>query len=258
MMTHNMDEIKKQNNKARPKYLLFMLVCMIAGGFIGFFAAFAADHWTSDGLQQMLVRGLQAILLYGIPTAALLTMIPSAVLLHQARQKLSAWDGDSEEEAETIEWKLTCAITLIGIQMPVDFFFFTTGLVYGRHHGTDALIVALETLVVTAISIWMQQKTVDMTRTLNPEKQGSVYDLNFQKKWVNSFDENERRQMGEAAVKSFRATNSVCVLLWLLLTVGHLFLHTGLLPVTVVLVILTVSQGSYLWTCLKISRPAKR
>lgn len=257
-MTHNQNEIQKDNKKARSKYLLLILVLLVVGGFSGFFCAMAADHWNAASVQQMLVHGLQSILVYGIPVAALLTLLPAAVLLRQAKQKLSAWDGEEETVPEIVEWKLTCVMTILSVLMPVEFFFLAAGLVYGGHHGLDSIIVSLEMLVALFLLIWLQQKVVDLTRTLNPEKKGSVYDFDFQKKWVSSFDENERRQMGEASAKAFQVTNMACVILWMLLIFSHLFFQTGLIPIAVVLLIWSILQGSYLWNCLKMSRPAKK
>lgn len=46
-----------------------------------------------------------------------------------------------------------------------------------------------------------------------PEKKTSVYDLKFQKKWMDSCDEAEKILIGKCAYKAFGKTNLTCVIL---------------------------------------------
>lgn len=47
-------------------------------------------------------------------------------------------------------------------------------------------------LIILAEGIIIQQKAVDINKIMYPEKTASVYDLKFQKKWVDSCDEAEK------------------------------------------------------------------
>lgn len=47
-------------------------------------------------------------------------------------------------------------------------------------------------LIIVAEGIIIQQKAVDITKIMYPEKTASGYDLKFQKKWVDSCDEAEK------------------------------------------------------------------
>ena len=49
--------------------------------------------------------------------------------------------------------------------------------------------------ILTGSTIF-QQKLVDTTKRLNPEKHGSVYDTKFHEKWLASCDEAERAVIG--------------------------------------------------------------
>ena len=55
--------------------------------------------------------------------------------------------------------------------------------------------------LVSVVMIWWctSRRWWTLTRRINPEKQGSVYDTKFFEKWVDSCDESEQRQMGQAA-----------------------------------------------------------
>lgn len=55
-------------------------------------------------------------------------------------------------------------------------------------------LLALVMLIVTIFASVIQQKNaVDFLKIVNPEKSGSVYDMNFQKKWIESCDEMDSR-----------------------------------------------------------------
>ena len=90
---------------------------------------------------------------------------------------------------------------------------------------------------------------------MNPEKKGSVYDTNFQKKWIESCDENEQRKIGAAAMRSFRMVNNVCVVLWVILVFFSLVYLVGILPMFLGLLIFGVNQVSY---CLEAIRLEKK
>lgn len=68
------------------------------------------------------------------------------------------------------------------------------------YHLEDAVLLDIGVFLLScACVIFAQQKAVDLERRMNPEKHGSVYDAKFQKKWLDSCDESERRQIGEAS-----------------------------------------------------------
>ena len=87
---------------------------------------------------------------------------------------------------------------------------------------------------------------------MNPEKQGSIYDSKFHKKWVDSCDENEQRQMGQAAYKAFRAVNITCVILWGVLILLAFIFDIGILPFFLVTLIFGVGQTVYVLECIRL------
>ena len=115
-----------------------------------------------------------------------------------------------------------------------------------------ATIIGL--LAVTFLVLFTQQRVVDLTRRINPEKQGSVYDLRFQKKWLASCDEAERQRIGQAAYSSFLVTSRTAMVVWIVMVLVNLHLPIGPLPVLAALVPWGVGQISYLVTCLKMER----
>ena len=100
----------------------------------------------------------------------------------------------------------------------------------------------------------LQQKVVDLTKKINPEKRGSVYDMKFQKKWLDSCDESEQRQIGQACYKAYQAVTKVSLWLWVALMVLHFAFDTGLLPAVPVLIIFGVLQITYTLETIRLSR----
>lgn len=101
-------------------------------------------------------------------------------------------------------------------------------------------------------------EAVDLTRRMNPEKKGSVYDTRFRKKWLESCDESERRQIGEASYQAYTVTNRVCLWLWMVLVILSLVFDIGLLPVLTVMIPWGTLQAAYVAACIRMGRSAKR
>ena len=256
-MKHNTAEIRKENKKALPKFLLIMLLCAVLGGILGGGISVLKNNGGIERLPEMLAAILTKSMYFGTPVCGILMLVPAAVILHQVKKMFMGWDGEDEACVERMEYLLNWPMILSGLLMPLVFFFFSAGMVYANG-AMNILLILGEMLAGLVAVMLMQQKTVDMTRMLNPEKKGSIYDTDFQKKWLDSCDENEQRQIREAAYFSFKAVNVTCMALWAMLIMTHTVFHTGILPMALVLVIWGVLQGSYFYACLKVSRKEKK
>lgn len=115
-----------------------------------------------------------------------------------------------------------------------------------------SVIAFLVTLYLSAV---LQQKLVDATKRMNPEKRGSVYGAKFQKKWYESCDEAERAVIGQCALKAYQAVTYTCVVLWAVTSLGGLFFSWGLMPAMTVCIIWGVSQSVYCYWCMKLPKP---
>lgn len=245
--------VKKDNRKALPKYLLILLVSGIGGGVLGF----AAGWLGHDNLSETIVTAVTGGLTTGAPWALLGTSVVSmAVILglyRSAKALFTAWDGEEEETMDRAEEKLNWALMVTSVQMVLDMFFFAAAVI-----GQD--MAALWSILFFVVSIFLlvfvQQKIVDLTRQMNPEKKGSVYDTKFKKKWLASCDEAERNQIGQAAYKAFNTANTACPILWLVLVLmGYAFNFSILLPSFMVCLLWLVLNVSY---CLEAIHLGKR
>ena len=154
---------------------------------------------------------------------------------------------------QKMEDQLSYALLLSSLVVLANLFFLAAGFLYA-----DILTNALCFLVSMGLMMVLQQKVVDQTRRMNPEKKGSVYDVNFQKKWLDSCDELERAQIGQASFRAFKAANGACAALWLVLMLLSLVADIGLLPILVAVLVWGVLQVSYTLECIRLSHRGSR
>ena len=154
---------------------------------------------------------------------------------------------------------LSWALLLDSLTVIVSFFFFNAGtakLPQSSDGNTITLLVIF--LVVIALATLLQQKTVDLTKKMNPEKRGSVYDMKFQERWWESCDEAERRQIGQASYKAYVTVSRFCPYCWGVLLLGNMVFHYGILPSAVVLVIWAVLSVSYTREAIRLGRRGQK
>ena len=245
--------VKRDNRKALPKYLLILFVAAIFGGVMGFAAGWVGHDNLSEVIATAVADGLTA----AAPWALLGTSVVSLALIlwlyRAAKALFTGWDGEDEAVMDRADEKLNWALLLTAAQMVLDMFFFA---VAQSAHNMTALWSVLFFLVSIFLLVFAQQKIVDLTRRMNPEKQGSVYDTKFKKKWFESCDEAEQKQIGQAAYKAFNVVSTACPILWMaLLVLSYAFNFELLMPTFIVCFIWLLMQVSY---CLEAIRLGKR
>lgn len=243
------DRVTQENRKALPKFFITLLLFALLGGVGGFAASIAGfsglADWAAAGIKNL----LHNITPWAIPVCGVILLGIGLGLYRSARGRFNRWDGENEDESEAIESALSYTLLVTTLNMLVSFFFLAASPL-----APSPLLLLIFFLISVSFSYILQQKVVDLTRRMNPEKQGSVYDTKFQKKWTESCDEAELAQMGQAAYRALRVTSSVCLLLWVVLTTLNFSFHIGLLPILTVLIIFGVLQITYCLTCIKLSR----
>ena len=245
--------VKRDNRKALPKYLLILFVSAIFGGVLGFAAGWVGHDNISEVIAAAVADGLTA----AAPWALLGTSVVSLALIlwlyRAAKALFTGWDGEDEAVMDRADEKLNWALLLTAAQMVLDMFFFA---VAQSAHNMTALWSVLFFLVSIFLLVFAQQKIVDLTRRMNPEKQSSVYDTKFKKKRFESCDEAEQKQIGQAAYKAFNVVSTACPILWLaLLVLSYAFNFELLMPTFIVCFIWLLMQVSY---CLEAIRLGKR
>ena len=251
------DEIKQANRKALPKFILILVLACLVGGVFGFCAAFwglEAIAGTFHAAGTVFSRRAAPWLLL---VCAVLNLAVFLFLYLTCKREIAAWDGEDEAVSNRIETRLS-VVLWIGSVIFICAMFLLTAAYSGGGLADSSAMVSLGIagfVAVMAETIIFQQKLVDLCKRLYPEKQGSVYDVRFKKKWLDSCDEAEKILIGKCAYKAYSAVNTVCLVLWLVFTLTALFLNTGFLPVLTVCIIWGVSQSVYCRWSIKLSRP---
>ena len=244
--------VKRDNRKALPKYLLILFVAAIFGGVLGF----AAGWLGHDNLSEVIAAAVSNWLTAAAPWALLTTSVVTQALIlwlyHGAKALYTGWDGEEDDVMDRADEKLNWALLLTAAQLVLDMFFFAAAL---SAHNMTALWSALFFVVSVFVLVFAQQKIVDLTRKMNPEKKGSVYDTKFKKKWFESCDEAEQKQIGQAAYKAFHVVSTACPILWgILLLLSYAFNFSLLMPTFVVCFIWLLMQVSYCLECIRLGR----
>lgn len=247
---------KSENRRALPKFFLTMLGSLLVGGLLGFAVGLSRFFDTGE-LVRRLDGALQAVAPWGIPVTTVMIMGTCFFLYRAAAKKAAAWDGGDEDDAsEAAETLLSWALLLSAVQLLINLFFLTSITAIGMDRLEDANVLGMigVFLLSCGLVIFAQQKVVDLERRMNPEKHGSVYDMKFQKKWLASCDESERRQIGEASRRAYMVTTRVCLGIWLALTVFGMVFDIGILPAAVLLLVWGTLQVSYTLACIRLSK----
>ncbi|MDE6260359.1 MAG: DUF3169 family protein [Oscillospiraceae bacterium] len=263
-MKDNNDAIRQENKKALPKFIGLMALSLVFGLALGIGLVFLSFGSFGDALAAAGLFFTQKIagwLLFVFPVVTLAVCLP---IYFGAKKQIAAWDGEDEAVSSEVETKLSVCIWITSMEL-IASFFLLAALISGftKNVGTEQEIApamfwgGLAAFLVggLALSTIFQQKLVDLTKRLYPEKQGSVYDTKFQKKWYQSCDEAERLVIGQCAFKAYQAMCRTCMALWAVFGLGGMFFDWSFLPAMVACIIWGVGQSVYSWTCLRLSKP---
>lgn len=247
---------KSENRKALPKFFVTMALSLLGGGILGFVIGCSRIFGLeAAALAEGLNGVLSAVTPWGIPATSVLTLGGCFFLYRSAAKKFAAWDsGDEDETSESIEMALSWVLLLSAVQLLINFFFLAAFCIYNVDADIDALALVGVFLLSCGLVIFAQQKAVDFERRMNPEKHGSVYDTKFQKKWLDSCDESERQQIGQACYRAYIVSSRFCIGLWLVLVMLSMVFEMSILPVSVLLLVWGVMQVSYTLECIRLSK----
>ncbi|MCF2663173.1 DUF3169 family protein [Oscillibacter valericigenes] len=244
--------VKKDNRKALPKYLLILFVAAIFGGVLGFAAGWLGHDNLSEVIAAVVADGLIAAAPWALLGTSVVSMVLILWLYRGAKALYTGWDGEDDDVMDRANQKLNWALLLTAAQLVLDMFFFA---VAQSAHNMTALWSVLFFLVSIFLLVFAQQKIVDLTRKMNPEKKGSVYDTKFKKKWFESCDEAEQKQIGRAAYKAFNVVSTACPILWgALLLLSYAFNFSLLMPTFIVCFIWLLQQVSYCLECIRLGK----
>lgn len=252
------NQTKSENRKALPVFLLIVVLALVAGFALGFLAVSSDDsNWQQtlrEALSWFFANTTPFILLAlfaGILTVGLRTV--------SRGKKMIAALGDDDESFRAADHLLGHGLNAVNTMFIPSYFFAGALMCYIPKIQQPLFWLGLGSFCgILAAEVIFSQKLVDLTKKLYPEKQGSVYDVKFNKIWLSSCDEAERAVIAQAALSGYHAATSACLALWLLFVLMHMFFDTGLLPIFAVSVVWFVSFLSYTRRAAKLEKTGVR
>lgn len=235
--------MKKSKRKDFIKFIIFCAACG-AMGYAGGYYAGRNNTWLTGFLDLVIgaVPGYADIIMY------LLSLLLAAGLYCGLKaKKMSALydsdDDDAYEKVDSIREKALVYSNMLFIAGIVDMAIISDGLRRGESY--KALTVTALYLVYLIGSVAVQNMAVEATKKINPEKKGNVFSFNFKKDWMDSCDEAEKAKIGQAAYKSYTATQ-ICLIFF---EVGFMVLSLvypfSWVPAAVIGVIMSVQLLTY-------------
>lgn len=131
---------------------------------------------------------------------------------------------------------------------------------YGATSTYHSIIIILDfisMILLWIICTYVLNKIVAIEKDLNPEKEGSIFELNFNKKWLSSCDEAQKLIMYKAAYKAYKISNVSCMILWCAAFVLMLIEPGFLFAVIFVTIIMIVNNISFMVAGAKYERNNK-
>jgi hypothetical protein len=242
----------KTEKKRRPLWktiLIFgavLLMCLVLGFLVGSGMAMANNVGLFSG--DLAARAQESMVSISTVTYIVLwavSLVICAVLYFKAKGIANGWDGESEEAPEKADRLLSHYVILTNVLMILSWLLFAL-FVWGTAAEADPGFAFIILFVVSNIAlIFIQRVAVQLVKKINPEKQGEVLDLHFQKEWVSSMDEMEKVMLYKASYKAFRATTITCMALWIVCIIGELAFSWGLIPAVLVTIIWLVSTLAF-------------
>ena len=261
-----MNQIKEQNTNQKPvsdkKKLLCLILlwvgCAVVGGGVGFLIATAqkGNGWDPAAFLTRMAPTLSVIVLILLVIVNFGPAVWYFLKLRVFNRRVHAVKPDDYEELDALDAYMDAPMKVSSYIMPISSALFAiqfhlTVLTDSTFAAADFVFIA--SVVVFLASLFLpfilQKKTVDLIKVLNPEKKGSVLDLNFRSKWENSCDEAELQIIRKGGACAFKAGSTACIVLWVISTLTMMLLETNALAPVCVCLIWLIMQIAYFKGC---------
>ena len=257
-LTEKQQENKKEDKKALVRFILILIVAFVAGIGIGIGGVLFRHVLGDETIKNAILEVLRYIAIYGGYIYTTVLLIAGIVLYKKSRRAYTAWDEEDEEVLCGIETKISYVIWFSNLIMYGSYFFFSVGI-----WATDILnagdslkeqgisykiaigIVFLHIAYALITACIIQQKAVNLSKEINPEKTGSVYDMKFQDKWLANCDEAERFAAYKCSFKTFKTMQITGMILWLICLVGQMTFGTGAFATIIVTIFMIIQTSVY-------------
>lgn len=254
-MLNRKDEIKQENKKSFRIFLIILILSSLTGGVLGILAVIGGEDVA------VIMADVSIIMTWLAPylmiVFVLVFNIFEVVMYKKSRNLFQAWDGEDEETARQIDMKTGYAMWAIVLNIILSSLLFALSMnfqVQSFENLRKVPILLAVSIINMFLTIWLQRKTVDLVKEMNPEKQGSIYDIKFQDKWLKSCDEAEKMQIYESAYSSYKITNTAMPIAWVITALGTIFAWTGPFACIIVSVLWAIQSSVYCYKSIQFSK----
>lgn len=255
--TKRLETIKKEDKKFYWKFIALCGIGGIIGGTAGFLMGFLDDYMAAGELSfpeifLMVQRNLAIPFRYLTVAVGAVFWAASEYFYRKAR-KIRKESRDLDEDYDRIDDALNISLLLANVMAIMNFICAGIGfycLPCAEDMVSFVITISFFLLYVYG-SFHMQHVIVNMTKEMNPEKKGSLYDKKFKKQWYDSCDEAERRQIGIASYHTMQVTGISCMVFMLIFMMLGMVIEIGLLPMLVPAFIWMIQVITYHVSCKK-------
>lgn len=238
----------KKENRGAVKFFAAMFLSACVGGVFGFMSSVynqSLSRLAARAIDSLVYVGLAGVFVMYIP------FIISAVLYSKAKKAAPAAGEDELENVESMLEKALVYTMYFSIGEMISFGMMCCGMLAIVESGYFILFAGAVILFAVGIiaAVLLQNVIIKLTKRINPEKRGSVFEKNFQKDWYDSCDEREKATIGYAAYKSYLATTKAFTWSFLVLIILSLVYPIGPAPILLVGVIWRIQTATYTKYC---------
>ena len=270
MNKNHVEEIKKEDKKAFKGYIVIIVISGIIGGIIGASSVYLKKI-LGESVPNLLMSIFEVITPFASIVLSILVIIISTIIYNKSRKEYDLWSEADEDDdiIDKIELRLSYILLLTSVNMILGFFFFGIGsmlLVVDKMNSgfsgdfslinTICLLVGLILCMVSSTLI--QKKIINLRKEINPLLKGSVYDVKFSKKWLDSCDEAIKLGIYKSAYKAYISVSITCAILWVICLIGYDIWDFGVVPMVIVTIIWLVQTISYCVESIKQSKSKLR
>lgn len=246
-----------KNLKSVLRLIGLTLVAAIFGGFVGYYSG-AKQQSLSEFLNMLGSYGhIFVLVLTGI---TIVSFLLSIYLYVSGKKYVSMVDGENEEFCDKADSRLCNSLILMQINTIIGMIsigIMPTLLTEKTNFWIPLFIVLGSFIVIQILSPILLVKIVKQIQILSPEKKGYALDKNFQKDWMKSCDEAEKKRIGEAGFYSYMITSKAFPIVILACMLLSVILEIGAVPVIAVGCVWLISSGSYSYKSVQLERKSR-
>lgn len=202
------------------RFALVMISAMVIGGLTGFFVG---KYSHSIQLNDFIVRVTPAILCVVFVVIELVLLGITLVRYREGVKYFRLVNAEDETYFKLADKKIADVLTLTGLGIIIGMIsiaLLIPTMNYCDYPLSNGGISIAALLVIVCIGVYflfiistivLQSRSIEMLKKIYPEKNGYFYEKKFQKIWLESCDENERRKIGEASLYAYQFTQKAII-----------------------------------------------